>query len=36
MIMNKSYVQSLKKRGVLLGYAARKAGLVSDNDIEQL
>ena len=24
----KSYVQSLKKRGVLLGYAARKAGLV--------
>lgn len=30
----KSYVQSLKKRGVLLGYAARKAGLVSDNDIE--
>jgi len=30
----KSYVQSLKKRGVLAGYAARKAGLVSDNDIE--
>jgi hypothetical protein len=30
----KSYVQSLKKRGILLGYAARKAGLVSDNDIE--
>lgn len=31
----KSYVQSLKKRGILLGYAARKAGLVSDNDIER-
>lgn len=30
----KSYVQSLKKKGVLLGYAARKAGLVTDNDIE--
>ncbi len=30
----KSYVQSLKKRGILTGYAARKAGLVSDDDIE--
>jgi hypothetical protein len=30
----KSYVQSLKKKGILLGYAARKAGLVDDKDIE--
>lgn len=30
----KSYVQSLKKRGILLGYAARKAGLISDKNIE--
>lgn len=30
----KSYVQSLKKRGVILGYAARKAGLVSDDAIQ--
>lgn len=25
----KSYVQSAKKRGILMGYAARKAGLLS-------
>jgi hypothetical protein len=29
----KSYVQSAKKRGVLMGYAARKAGLLSDNEL---
>lgn len=27
----KSYVQSAKKRGVLMGYAARKAGLLKDD-----
>jgi hypothetical protein len=30
----KSYVQSAKKRGVLMGYAARKAGLFSEDDLE--
>jgi len=30
----KSYVQSAKKRGVLMGYAARKAGLLSEGDLE--
>jgi len=30
----KSYVQSAKKRGVLMGYAARKAGLLSEDDLE--
>ena len=30
----KSYVQSLKKRGVVVGYAARKAGLVTEGDLE--
>eukprot|EP00566_Odontella_aurita_P010873 CAMPEP_0113568968 /NCGR_PEP_ID=MMETSP0015_2-20120614/24141_1 /TAXON_ID=2838 /ORGANISM="Odontella" /LENGTH=408 /DNA_ID=CAMNT_0000471563 /DNA_START=86 /DNA_END=1312 /DNA_ORIENTATION=- /assembly_acc=CAM_ASM_000160 len=30
----KSYVQSLKKRGIVIGYAARKAGLVSETDLE--
>ena len=30
----KSYVQSLKKRGIVIGYAARKAGLVTDKDLE--
>ena len=29
----KSYVQSAKKRGVLMGYAARKAGLLSEADL---
>ncbi|KAL7566246.1 hypothetical protein ACA910_011309 [Epithemia clementina (nom. ined.)] len=29
----KSYVQSAKKRGVLMGYAARKAGLLKDDKI---
>lgn len=29
----KSYVQSAKKRGVLMGYAARKAGLLKDTKI---
>jgi hypothetical protein len=30
----KSYVQSAKKRGILMGYAARKAGLLSSDDLE--
>jgi hypothetical protein len=30
----KSYVQSMKKRGVVIGYAARKAGLVSEEELE--
>jgi hypothetical protein len=29
----KSYVQSAKKRGVLMGYAARKAGLLTEEDL---
>mmetsp|Transcript_7209 Transcript_7209/g.9363 ORF Transcript_7209/g.9363 Transcript_7209/m.9363 type:complete len:345 (+) Transcript_7209:130-1164(+) len=29
----KSYVQSAKKRGVLMGYAARKAGLLKEEDL---
>ena len=29
----KSYVQSAKKRGVLMGYAARKAGLLKEDSI---
>ena len=29
----KSYVQSAKKRGVLMGYAARKDGLLSEADL---
>jgi hypothetical protein len=31
----KSYVQSRKKRGVIIGYAARKAGLLSDEELER-
>lgn len=31
----KSYVQSMKKRGVVIGYAARKAGLVTEAELEQ-
>ena len=31
----KSYVQSMKKRGVVIGYAARKAGLVSTEELEE-
>lgn len=31
----KSYVQSMKKRGVVIGYAARKAGLVSEQELEE-
>jgi hypothetical protein len=31
----KSYVQSAKKRGVIIGYAARKAGLLTDVDLER-
>jgi len=31
----KSYVQSAKKRGVVIGYAARKAGLINDDDLEE-
>ena len=30
----KSYVQSMKKRGVFIGYAARKAGLVTRAELE--
>lgn len=30
----KSFVQSAKKRGVLMGYAARKAGLLSDDELD--
>jgi hypothetical protein len=29
----KSYVQSAKKRGVLMGYAARKAGLLTEDEL---
>lgn len=31
----KSYVQSAKKRGVIIGYAARKAGLLSSDELEK-
>lgn len=31
----KSFVQSAKKRGVLLGYAARKAGLMTEDELEE-
>ncbi len=31
----KSYVQSMKKRGMVIGYAARKAGLVTEAELEQ-
>lgn len=31
----KSYVQSMKKRGVIVGYAARKAGLVTKEELEK-
>jgi len=31
----KSYVQSNKKKGVLLGYSARKAGLLTEEELEQ-
>jgi len=31
----KSYVQSAKKRGVIIGYAARKAGLLTEDDLER-
>jgi hypothetical protein len=30
----KSFVQSAKKRGILMGYAARKAGLMDEEDLE--
>lgn len=29
----KSYVQSLKKRGIVVGYAARKLGIISEQDM---
>lgn len=32
----KSYVQSRKKRGHIIGYAARKAGLLSDEELEKI
>lgn len=28
-------MQSAKKRGVIIGYAARKAGLLSEDDLEK-
>jgi len=31
----KSYVQSAKKRGIIIGYAARKAGLLTEEDLEK-
>jgi len=31
----KSFVQSAKKRGILMGYAARKAGLLDENELEK-
>ena len=31
----KSYVQSAKKRGLIIGYAARKAGLLTEDDLEK-
>jgi uncharacterized SAM-dependent methyltransferase len=31
----KSYVQSSKKRGVVLGYAARKAGILSPAELQK-
>lgn len=31
----KSYVQSAKKRGVIIGYAARKAGLLTSDELEK-
>lgn len=31
----KSYVQSSKKRGLIIGYAARKAGLLTDDDLQR-
>jgi hypothetical protein len=32
----KSFVQSAKKRGVLMGYAARKAGLMTEDELMEL
>lgn len=32
----KSFVQSAKKRGVLMGYAARKAGLWTEDELIEL
>lgn len=31
----KSYVQSLKKRGIVVGYAARKLGIISEQDMKE-
>jgi hypothetical protein len=31
----KSYVQSMKKRGVVIGYAAKKAGLITEAELEE-
>ena len=31
----KSYVQSMKKKGIVIGYAARKAGLVTEEELEE-
>ena len=31
----KSYVQSKKKRGLILGYAARRKGLITEEELEK-
>ena len=31
----KSFVQSAKKRGILMGYAARKAGLLDEDELDK-
>lgn len=31
----KSFVQSARKRGILMGYAARKAGLLDEDELEK-
>lgn len=31
----KSFVQSAKKRGIIIGYAARKAGILTEEDLEK-
>ena len=31
----KSYIQSKKKRGLILGYAARRKGLITEEELEE-
>lgn len=31
-----SFVQSRKKQGVVVGYAARRAGLIADDELEKI